>query len=192
VLGRARAYARHKHGRRAYAGMLHRLDRGTSGALAIALSREAHAAGRALFKTHRFERTYLAIVHGLPRASQGTIDRPITSDHEGGRRRVAERDDEAQPARTHYRAVRAVGAGHTLVELQLDTGRQHQIRIHLASIGHPVVGDRVYGHAQEAARPGDRPLLHAWRLAFPHPLTGTRIAVEAPVPADFARHLAKP
>ena len=69
--------------------------------------------------------------------------------------------------------------------MTLETGRQHQIRIHMASIGHPVLGDRVYGTARESAKRTDRPLLHAWRLAFPHPLTGRRIAVEAPVPRDF-------
>ncbi|MCC7242294.1 MAG: RluA family pseudouridine synthase, partial [Acidobacteria bacterium] len=76
-----------------------------------------------------------------------------------------------------------------LLEVTLDTGRQHQIRIHLGSIGHPVMGDRVYGPAASRGDPTDRPLLHAWRLAFPHPLTGVSIAVTAPVPPDFERAL---
>jgi 23S rRNA pseudouridine1911/1915/1917 synthase len=189
VLARARVYAAHKYGRRAYAGVLHRLDRGTSGALAMALSREAHAAGRALFKAHRFERTYLAVVEGVPRAREGTIDAPIASIYEGGRRRLASREDERLPARTDFRVVRPLGPRHALVEVRIATGRQHQIRIHLASIGHPVAGDRVYGRAQQSARRSDRPLLHAWRLAFPHPLTGARIAVESPVPDDFRRRI---
>lgn len=75
------------------------------------------------------------------------------------------------------------------MELKLETGRQHQIRIHLASIGHPVMGDRVYGRARESAKRTDRPLLHAWRLAFPHPVTGQRVAVEAPLPPDFTARL---
>lgn len=187
ILARARTYARHKHGRRAYAGLLHRLDRGTSGALAIALSPEVHAAGRLLFKAHKFERTYLAVVEGAPEADSGTIDAPITSDYRDGRRRVARPGEAALPARTRYRVRERFGTRAALLEVTLETGRQHQIRIHLASIGHPVAGDRVYGGAGESARRADRPLLHAWRLAFPHPITSTRIAVEAPVPADFAR-----
>jgi 23S rRNA pseudouridine1911/1915/1917 synthase len=189
VLARAREYARHKRGRQAYVGLLHRLDRGTSGALAVALGREVHAEGRRLFKAHRFERTYLALVTGIPQPGEGTIDRPITSDYRDGRREVAGTGTEALAARTHYRVRERFGTTAALVELTLETGRQHQIRIHLASIGHPVLGDRVYGPARESAKRTDRPLLHAWRLAFPHPLTGRRIAVEAPLPADFAARL---
>lgn len=188
VLARARDYARHKRGRQAYVGLLHRLDRGTSGALAVALSRDVHAEGRLLFKAHRFDRTYLALVRGVPEPSEGTIDRPISAEYRDGRRDVARPTTEL-PARTHYRVRERFGTRAALVELTLDTGRQHQIRIHLASIGHPVLNDRVYGPGRESAAKGDRPLLHAWRLAFPHPLTGHRIAVEAPVPRDFATAL---
>ena len=81
------------------------------------------------------------------------------------------------------------GNQSALLELTLETGRQHQIRLHLASIGHPVLDDRVYGPAGESAKRTDRPLLHAWRLAFPHPLTGHRVAVEAPLPRDFRARL---
>ncbi len=190
VLGRARAYAQHKRGRQAYAGMLHRLDRGTSGALAVALSREVHRAGRLLFKAHRFERVYLAIVEGVPRLAAATIDAPISSTYDDGRRAVDTSGD-ALPARTHYKVVRALGTRAALLEVTLETGRQHQIRIHLSSIGHPVAGDRVYGRQRESARPGDRPMLHAWKLAFPHPLTGAPILVEAPIPRDMARAIAR-
>ena len=189
VLARAREYARHKRGRQAYVGLLHRLDRGTSGALAVALSHEVHAEGRRQFKAHRFERTYLALVARVPEPPEGTIDRPITADYRDGRRAVAKTGTDALPARTHYRVREQFGTTAALVELTLETGRQHQIRIHLASIGHPVLGDRVYGPTGESAKRTDRPLLHAWRLAFPHPLTGRRIAVEARVPPDFAAAL---
>ena len=189
VLSRAREYARHKRGRQAYVGLLHRLDRGTSGAVAVALSRQAHAEGRLLFKTHRFDRTYLALVAGVPEPGDGTIDRPITADYRGGRREVAAGGAASLPARTHYHVREQFGTDAALVELTLETGRQHQIRIHLAWIGHPVLGDRVYGAARESAKRTDRPLLHAWRLAFPHPLTGRRIAVEAPLPTDFRTRL---
>jgi len=189
LLARARTYARHKRGRRAYAGLLHRLDRGTSGALAIALSPEVHAAGRLLFKHHAFERVYLAVVTGSPAADEGSIDAPITSEYRDGRRRLASGRDAALPARTHYRVRERFGQRAALLEVTLDTGRQHQIRIHLGSIGHPVMGGRVYGPAASRGDPIDRPLLHAWRLAFPHPLTGASIAVTAPVPPDFERAL---
>lgn len=186
VLARAREYAQHKRGRQAYAGLLHRLDRGTSGALAVALSRDVHAEGRLLFKAHRFERTYLALVSGVPDPAEGTIDRPISAEYRDGRRAVADGQRDALPARTHYRVRERFGSRAALLELTLDTGRQHQIRIHLASIGHPVLDDRVYGPSRQSASRTDRPLLHAWRLAFPHPLTGRRVAVEAKVPRDFA------
>ncbi|MCC7126871.1 MAG: RluA family pseudouridine synthase, partial [Acidobacteria bacterium] len=182
LMGRAREYARHKRGRQAYVGMLHRLDRGTSGALAIALSPAVHTEGRAMFRGHHFERTYLAIVEGVPAKDEGTIDLPISAEHRDGRRGVADDEDEAMTARTYYRVRERFGDRAALVEVTLDTGRQHQIRVHMSAIGHPLVGDRVYGRARDSARPGDRPLLHAWRLAFPHPLTGQRIAVEAPLP----------
>jgi 23S rRNA pseudouridine1911/1915/1917 synthase len=190
VLGRARVYAQHKRGRQAYVGMLHRLDRGTSGALAVALSREVHAAGRLLFKAHRFERVYLVIVEGVPRSPEGTIDVPISSTYQDGRRAADTRGD-GLPARTHYKVIRPLGTRAGLVEVTLETGRQHQVRIHLSSIGHPVLGDRVYGRSRESARPGDRPMLHAWKLAFPHPLTGAPISVEAPMPRDMARLIDK-
>jgi 23S rRNA pseudouridine1911/1915/1917 synthase len=189
VLARAREYARHKRGRRAYVGLLHRLDRGTSGALAIALSPEVHAEGRLLFKAHRFDRTYLALVNGVPDPPEGTIDRPISAEYRDGRRDVAAGARDALPARTHYRVREAFGTRAALVELTLETGRQHQIRIHLASIGHPVLHDRVYGVSRQSATKTDRPVLHAWRLAFPHPLTGRRVAVEAPLPPDFVAHV---
>ncbi|MEZ5287540.1 MAG: RluA family pseudouridine synthase [Vicinamibacterales bacterium] len=186
VLARARAYARHKLGRRWYAGLLHRLDRGTSGALAIALSPAVHTEGRSLFKAHAFERTYLALVRGSPAADTGTIDRPIAEAYTSGRRRLAEPGEPSLPARTHYQVRERFGRDASLLEVTLDTGRQHQIRLHLSSIGHPVVGDRVYGEGGSADR-RDRPMLHAWRLAFPHPISQARIEVEAPVPPDFTR-----
>jgi 23S rRNA pseudouridine1911/1915/1917 synthase len=189
VLSRARLYARHKRGRQAYVGLLHRLDRGTSGALAVALDRQVHAAGRAKFKVHAFDRTYLALVRGVPSPAVGTIDEPISATYRDGRRDAGGDDSETLEARTHYRVVESFGREAALVELTLDTGRQHQIRIHLASIGHPVLGDQVYGAARGSAKPTDRPLLHAWRLGFPHPLHGGRIAVEAPIPRDFTARL---
>ena len=148
VLGRAREYARQKQGRRAYIGMLHRLDRGTSGALAIALSREAHEGGRALFRAHRFERRYLALVHGVPRQESGTITARISSEYRDGRRAAVGPRQPGQHAVTHYMVVEALSSC-ALVELTLETGRQHQIRIHLADLGHP--GTRRHGVRRPSA-----------------------------------------
>ena len=185
VLTRVREYMERRRGTRGYVGPLHRLDRDTSGALAVALSRDAHEAGRALFGGHHFERQYVALVHGEPAPDAGTIDAPITDAYVSGRRRIARAGEAARDAVTHF-VVRQRFAGRAAVlELTLETGRQHQIRLHLRELGHPVLGDRVYGPGAPITAP--RQMLHAWRLAFPHPLTGARIAVEAPLPADFLK-----
>ena len=184
VLRRAQEYARHLRGPRSYAGVLHRLDRDTSGVLAIALSRDAHRRGRELFAAHRFERWYLALVHGIPAQAQGTIDAHISNRYVSGRRRIV--DDEAlgRRALTHYR-VRERYRNAALLEIELETGRQHQIRLHLQDLGHPLIGEKVY-HEDTAGR-APRQMLHAWRLRFPHPVTGLEIAAEAPIPADMSR-----
>jgi 23S rRNA pseudouridine1911/1915/1917 synthase len=200
VLARVREYAAHLHGRHGYAGVLHRLDRDTSGALALALSREAHAAGRALFATHAFERWYLALVQGVPDPPEGTIEAPVSHRYVSGRRRLVQSEAQGRHAVTHYR-VREAFAHGALVELRLETGRQHQIRLHLERLGHPLIGERVYVGPGPPARPkaatahgaawegGERQMLHAWRLAFPHPLADAMIRVEAPLPDDFTRTL---
>jgi 23S rRNA pseudouridine1911/1915/1917 synthase len=185
VLRRAQEYARHLSGRTSYAGVLHRLDRDTSGALAIALSREAHRAGRELFATHDFDRWYLAVVQGNPQHDSGTIEAAISDDYVSGRRRIVRDDEEGRSAVTHY-VVRERYRGAALLELRLETGRQHQIRLHLQQLGHPLLGEKVY--ADGVGRPrARRQMLHAWRLSFPHPLRRTVVSAEAPIPADFAK-----
>jgi 23S rRNA pseudouridine1911/1915/1917 synthase len=164
--------------------MLHRLDRDTSGALAIALTREAHRLGRELFAAHEFHRWYLAVVHGVPSPREGTIDAPISNEYVSGRRRIARHDSDGRHAVTHYR-VRHAYRNAALVELQLETGRQHQIRLHLQDLGYPLVGERVYGDDARRAR-APRQMLHAWRLEFQHPLRHGRVTAEAPVPPDMA------
>ncbi len=185
VLARVREYMERRRGHRGYVGPLHRIDRDTSGALAVALSREAHEAGRALFGAHEFDRQYAALVVGAPVADAGTIDEPIADHYASGRRRLAGPGEPSLPAITHFVVRERFGTAGALLELTLDTGRQHQIRLHLQWLGHPVLGDRVYGRDGGLEVP--RQMLHAWRLAFPHPLTGTRIAVEAPIPEDFQK-----
>lgn len=186
VLARVREYMERRRGGGGYVGTLHRLDRDTSGALALALSREAHEAGRALFGQHAFERQYQALVDGVPTPDVGTIDLPIADDYVAGRRRLATGSEPSMTAVTHYVVRHAYGTAAALVELTLDTGRQHQIRLHMAHRGHPVLGDRVYGTPDSAAA-APRQMLHAFTLSFPHPLTGSRIHVSAPLPDDFAR-----
>jgi len=188
VLRRVREYMLRKLGHKTYVGMLHRLDRDTSGSLAVALSKDAHAAGRELFKHHRFERHYLALVQGIPDPATGTIEARISSGYRDGRRKLVDEDARGLDAKTDYR-VRERLRNAALLELRLHTGRQHQIRLHLQQLGHPLIGERVYSDGAAGSARSDRNLLHAWSLAFPHPLTGERIAVEAPLPADFLRML---
>jgi 23S rRNA pseudouridine1911/1915/1917 synthase len=185
VLHRVREYMERRRGRRGYVGPLHRLDRDTSGALAVALSREAHEVGRELFGAHAFDREYVALVVGAPADDAGTIDAPIADTYASGRRRLATGGEPSLPAVTHFVVRERFGTAAALLELTLETGRQHQIRLHLQHLGHPVLGDRVYGRDGGLEVP--RQMLHAWRLAFPHPLTGARIAVEAPIPEDFQK-----
>ena len=193
VLRRVREYLQFKRGHKTYVGMLHRLDRETSGSLAVALSKDAHAAGRQLFKEHRFERHYLALVHGIPDPPTGTIHARISSGYQSGRRKLVDAHAPGLDAATDYK-VRERLKDAALLELRLHTGRQHQIRLHLEKLGHPLIGERVYAFASpQAPKPSGRQvlakrnMLHAWKLSFPHPLTGARIAVEAPVPKDFAK-----
>jgi 23S rRNA pseudouridine1911/1915/1917 synthase len=189
VLRRVREYVAFKRGHKSYVGMLHRLDRDTSGSLAVALSKDAHAAGRELFKEHRFERHYLALVQGIPDPPSGTIKARISSGYRDGRRKLVDDYQAGLDAATDYQ-VRERLNGAALLELRLHTGRQHQIRLHLEKLGHPLVGERVYAGHQATGPSGHhahRNMLHAWRLAFPHPLTAAQISVEAPMPKDFAK-----
>ena len=191
VLRRVREYMEFKRGHKTYVGMLHRLDRDTSGSLAVALSKNAHAAGREMFKEHLFERRYLALVHGIPDPPHGTIEARISSGYRDGRRKLVDFAASGLDAATDYKLRERLN-GAALLELRLHTGRQHQIRLHLEKLGHPLIGERVYlaaSRTPQAPSPvsAKRNMLHAWKLAFPHPITGARIAVEAPVPMDFAK-----
>lgn len=161
------------------AGVVHRLDHPTSGCLCVARTERGQRAMRRLFRRRQVDKTYLALVSGRLEGS-GTIDQPIgrDPDHHSRRRVDLERGKRSV---THYRALESDDAG-SLVELDLETGRTHQIRVHLAHLGHPIAGDRLYGRRRQEA---SRVLLHARRLAFRHPLTGQRLEIEAPVPADF-------
>jgi 23S rRNA pseudouridine1911/1915/1917 synthase len=167
------------------AGIVHRLDRDTSGLLMVSRSEEAHRLLQAALAQRLIEREYLALVQGRPPARSGTIDAPIGRDPRV-RTRMAVGGVHPREARTHFTLDRAL-EGSSLLRLRLETGRTHQIRVHLQAIGHPVCGDPEYG------TPGlfglERQFLHATRLAFDHPLTGERVEVLSPLPADLARAL---
>jgi 23S rRNA pseudouridine1911/1915/1917 synthase len=161
-------------------GIVHRLDRGTSGLILAARNDAAHRALTAQLADRTLSRTYLAIVRGSVTGGERVLDGPIGR-HPRDRLRMAVVEG-GRPARTRVRPVERRG-GHTLVQCDLETGRTHQIRVHLAVLGHPVVGDELYGRR----RPGDpeRPLLHATRLRLRHPRTGEPMTFESPPPADF-------
>jgi 23S rRNA pseudouridine1911/1915/1917 synthase len=166
-------------------GIVHRLDRDTSGLLVVARSEDAYERLRELVKAHGLERTYTALVRGRPRSRKGRIEAPIGRDRRDPTRQSLSTDNPRE-AVTHFELLELLGQ-HALLRVDLETGRTHQIRVHLAAIGLPVVGDPVYG----VPDPGlGRQFLHATRLAFDHPMTGRRIEVESPLPAELAGYLA--
>ncbi len=168
-------------------GIVHRLDKDTSGLLLVAKDDAAHAALARDLAARRIERRYLALVQGHL-DPEGTVDAPIAR-HPRDRKRMGVVAG-GRPAVTYWR-VRERLAGVDLVELRLGTGRTHQIRVHLSSLGHPVVGDRTYGaDPRLAERTGaTRPFLHAWRLRFRHPVTGEEVEVTEELPPDLAEVL---
>jgi len=163
------------------AGIVHRLDRDTSGLLVVAKSDAVHRALRAALQRRRITREYLALVEGRPPARSGTIDAPIGRDRRV-RTRMSTDTDDPREAITHFALERALPST-TLLRVRLETGRTHQIRAHLQAIGHPVVGDPEYGTAGLLGL--DRQFLHAARLAFVHPVTGEQVDVSSPLPADL-------
>ncbi len=166
-------------------GLVHRLDRDTSGVMVVARTPEARDALRAQFKASQVRKVYLALVIGRPEHEQAHIDAPIARDPQH-RQRMAVVEG-GRPARTDYRVLEHLG-NYTLLEARPLTGRTHQIRVHLAAIGHPVAGDRVYGPERQRLRLG-RPFLHAAELTFRHPLTGQEMAFHAPLPGELERVL---
>jgi 23S rRNA pseudouridine1911/1915/1917 synthase len=166
-------------------GIVHRLDRDTSGLLAVARTEEAHDALKALLRDRRITREYLALVDGRPAARSGTIDAPLGRDRRV-RTRISTDTDAPREAVTHFETERAFER-YTLLRVRLETGRTHQIRAHLKAIGHPVVGDPEYGRA--GALGLARQFLHAERLAFVHPVTGAAIDVASPLPGDLTKAL---
>jgi 23S rRNA pseudouridine1911/1915/1917 synthase len=172
----------------ARAGIVHRLDKDTSGLLVVARSEAVHRALQEAIRRRELRRDYLALVEGCPPARAGTIDAPIGRDRRT-RTRMSTDTDVPRAARTHFELEHAY-AGFTLLRVTLETGRTHQIRVHLEAIGHPVAGDPEYGPAAGPGSPGGalgltRQFLHAARLAFAHPVTGAPVDVRSPLPRDL-------
>lgn len=162
-------------------GIVHRLDKDTSGLMVVAKTERAHAGLSAAFKDRTMHKTYVALVEGRPRNAEAMIDAPIGRDP-NNRRRMSVHGVAPREAQTSYRTL-ANYDGMTLVEVTLHTGRTHQIRAHFASLGHPIVGDTLYGKASKLV---PRQFLHAQRLAFKHPVDGRELSFEAPLPEDLA------
>ncbi len=168
-------------------GIVHRLDKETSGLMIVARDDEAHRRLAAQIKAREVGRNYLALVDGVPPSRSGTIDAPLGRDYRAPERRaVGGRAPRA--AITHFRVAEAM-ARDSLLEVRLETGRTHQIRAHLASIGHPVVGDERYGGPRRYGL--ERQFLHSARLELIHPFTGERLTFESELPEDLEAALAK-
>ncbi len=190
LLARVLDYLHHRFQRRPSAFVVHRLDKDTSGAVVFARNRPALHFLQDLFRRHAIEREYLAIVEdSVPDSGSFTAD--LVRDGGDLRRGIARPGQEGRRAVTRYRAIERFD-GATLVSIEPETGRTHQIRVHFAAAGHPVLGDRVYGGAGRGPRVGrrgfepPRQMLHARRLGFAHPRTGEPVTSESPLPADFS------
>jgi 23S rRNA pseudouridine1911/1915/1917 synthase len=168
-------------------GIVHRLDKDTSGLIIVAKHDAAHLSLSRQLKERRVEKTYIALVEGRIEPPEGVIDAPIARDPRHRKRMSVV--EGGREARTRYRLLREVD-GRSLLEVRPESGRTHQIRVHLAALGHPLFGDPVYGRAGTTA-PVGRQFLHAQRLAFRHPRTGERLELEAPLAEDLARALAE-
>ena len=199
LLSRVSGYLQHRYRRRPYVGVVHRIDKDTSGALVFARSREALRALQEIFKRHEIEREYVALVEGEPPDS-GTLDADLVRDRGDRRRGVARPGEKGLSAVTRYKTLERLGRA-SLVSVQLETGRTHQIRVHFAAAGYPILGDAVYARSRESrvesreiakGMPAvPRQMLHARRLGFSHPRTGAAILCEAALPEDFEKVLAQ-
>jgi 23S rRNA pseudouridine1911/1915/1917 synthase len=170
------------------AGVVHRLDRDTSGLMIVAKSEEAHRELQRMIRARKVTREYLALVEGAPESDSGTVDAPLGRDRLN-RTTVSTRTDRPRGAITHFEVVERLPRT-ALLRVRLETGRTHQIRAHLAAIGHPVCGDMQYGGEECGRRLGlDRQFLHSARLMFNHPFQGETVACESKPPADLRRAL---
>jgi 23S rRNA pseudouridine1911/1915/1917 synthase len=174
-------------GEAARPGIVQRLDKDTSGLMVVARDPEAHRRLAAMVSERQLRRTYLALVTGRPRSRSGTVDAPLGRDYRAPEKRAiggrGQRD-----ARTHFTVVESL-EGYALLEVRLETGRTHQIRVHLASIGCPVAGDERYGEGGDGELGLARQFLHSARLGFRHPFSGAELDFRSPLPPDLASAL---
>ena len=182
TLAQALAAAGAKGGEEDRPGIVHRLDRDTSGLLVVARSEEAYEALQELVRRRELTREYIALVVGKPQSRRGTIDAPVGRDRHDRLRHSLDTDT-PRDAVTHFELEELLPQ-HALLRVRLETGRTHQIRVHLAAIDLPVAGDPTYGIARDLGL--ERQFLHAARLAFEHPVTGAAVDVSSPLPADLA------
>ena len=167
-------------------GIVHRLDKDTSGLLLVAKTDRAHLALSAMLKDRQMEKHYRALVEGTLKEESGVVDAPIARSKQDRKKMAI--DPEGRPARTEWRVVERL-KGATLLDVHLITGRTHQIRVHMSSLHHPVAGDVIYGHKNGVKVP--RLMLHAFSLRFVHPITGQEMSFEAPLPPAFEDGLKK-
>ncbi|HPQ81262.1 MAG TPA: RluA family pseudouridine synthase [bacterium] len=178
------------------AGIVHRLDKGTSGCIVAAKNDAAHSSLAAQFKARTVSKSYLALVFGSMKAEGGEFDKPIGRS-KFDRKRMSSRTGKGRSSLTRWRVAERVGKDFSWLEIELKTGRMHQIRVHFSEAGHPLVGDSTYGGIKRAKRlsPGKvkdlvegfaRPALHSWKLAIDHPRTGERMEFVSPLPEDIS------
>ncbi len=169
-------------------GIVHRIDKDTTGILVVAKNDNAHISLSEQLKEHTMKRNYIALVYGVLKSQKGTIDAPIGR-HKTDRKRFAVVPGKGKRAVTHYEVIELFG-GYTLIRASLETGRTHQIRVHMSHIGHPLVGDELYGPRKPKIK-AEGQMLHAETLGFIHPTTGSYIEFESPLPEDFKKLLSK-
>jgi 23S rRNA pseudouridine1911/1915/1917 synthase len=171
-------------------GIVHRIDKDTSGLLVVAKTDVAHEGLARQFAKHSIDRRYLAIVNGVPKTAQGTVDAPLARSAANRKKIAIVADGRGKRAVTHWKRLEVL-KGSALVECRLETGRTHQVRVHMASIGHPLLGDPVYGRGKSVHRQllnqldFDRQALHAAGLGFVHPVTKARLSFESALPSDM-------
>ena len=177
-------------------GIVHRIDKDTSGLLVVAKSDRAHEGLAQQFKAHSIDRLYAAIVYGVPQPAAGTVDSWIARSNADRKKMAVHREGKGKHAVTHYRTVERL-RGAALVECQLETGRTHQVRVHMAHLGHPLIGDAVYGRDRKGFKSiletlcFKRQALHAKRLGFIHPVTGQKLSFDSALPTDMQELLSE-
>ena len=165
-------------------GIVHRLDKDTSGAIIVAKNDKAHIALSEQLKNHEVKKTYIALVRGIIKENEATINMPIARSKKD--RKKMDVDKDGKEAITHFKVLGRYKNKYTLLQINLETGRTHQIRVHLSHIGYPIIGDEVYSNGKNEWNVSGQ-CLHAWKLEFKHPITGKEISLEAEIPEYFKK-----